>query len=154
MLTPTEQLNLAEAHERAELTRYRRLAFSFLPYDTAVSHLMASLGIQCEACLEEQRRLVRQLGLPPTDFRDHGAPATASPLLFMANPTMALEAIMQSVIDADYSVRFYRHLRDTSSVAAFYPALTAILKQKRREHALLEEFLASRIELEPMAQRA
>lgn len=154
VLAPTEQLSLAEAHERAELTRYRRLAFSFLPYDTAVSHLMASLGIQCEACLEELRRLVRLLGIPPTDLRDHATRTGASPLLFMANPAMALEALMQSVVDAEYSLRFYKHLRDTSSIAALYPPLTAILKQKRTEHAVLEEFLASRSELGPMAQRA
>lgn len=32
-----EPITLAVAHERTEITRYRRLAFSFLPFDITAS---------------------------------------------------------------------------------------------------------------------
>jgi hypothetical protein len=146
-----ELLTLAEAHERAEVTRYRRLAFSFLPFDTAISRLMASLGIQCEMRVEELRRLCRQTGLPEST----PGPATTSPPPFFINShPLALETLAQTVKDAEYSLHFHKHLREASTVPALYPALSAIIKQKHAEHMVLEGFLASRTETRQMEQSA
>ncbi|MCE8016433.1 hypothetical protein HOP62_10175 [Halomonas sp. MCCC 1A17488] len=149
-----ELLTLAEAHERAEVARYRRLAFSFLPFDTAVSRLMASLGIQCEMRVEELRRLSRQLGLPESSSPPTQPSAASAPPFFVNTHAMAFEVLTQAVTDAGYSLHFHEHLREASTVPALYPALTAVIKQKRAEHTVLEGFLASRDELTQMVQRA
>jgi hypothetical protein len=148
-----ELLTLAEAHERAEVTRYRRLAFSFLPFDTAVSRLMASLGIQCEMRVEELHRLSRQLGLPDTTAAQASQSAVPPPF-FISTPLQAFEVLSQAVTDAEYSLHFHSHLREASTVPALYPALTAIIKQKQAEHVVLEGFLASRNDLGQLEQRA
>ncbi|MCE8033397.1 MAG: hypothetical protein LPK20_11875 [Halomonas sp.] len=148
-----ELLTLAEAHERAEVARYRRLAFSFLPFDTAVSRLMASLGIQCEMRVEELRRLSRQLGLSEP-HAIQPSQATVPPPFFINTPFLAFETLTQAVNDAETSLRFYKHLREASTVPALYPALTSVIKQKQAEQAVLEGFLASRDEFAQMEQRA
>ncbi|OUE38123.1 hypothetical protein BZY95_19005 [Billgrantia desiderata SP1] len=147
-----ELLTLAETHERAEVNRYRRLAFSFLPFDTSVSRLMASLGIQCEMRVEELRRLSRQLGLPDDAIKQ--AAQVMSPPLFIDTPLQAHETLAQAVIDAEHSLHFHRHLREASTVTALYPAQTAIIKQKQAEHVVLEGFVTSRSEPRQMEQRA
>ncbi|MFQ3786192.1 hypothetical protein [Halomonas sp. A29] len=138
-----ELLTLAEAHERAEVARYRRLAFSFLPFDTAVSRLMASLGIQCEMRVEELRRLSHQLGLSELLSAQATPGATSAPPFFISTEEVALEVLTQAMTDAGYSLHFHEHLREASTVPALYPALTTLIKQKRAEHAVLEGFLAS-----------
>lgn len=148
-----ELLTLAEAHERAEVTRYRRLAFSFLPFDTAVSRLMASLGIQCEMRVEELRRLAQQMGRTEPETT-HSQPANLPMPFFIDTPLLALETLHQAVSDAEYSFHFHKHLREASTVPALYPALTAVIKQKQAEHVVLKGFLASRSELGQMEQRA
>ncbi len=153
VLVLDELLPLAEAHERAEVTRYRRLAFSFLPFDTAVSRLMASLGIQCEMRVEELRRLSRQLARSEPEAAQ--PPHTARPVpFFIDSPLLALETLQQAVSDAEYSLHFHKHLRDASAVPALYPALTSVIKQKQAEHIVLQGFLTSRSDLEQMEQRA
>lgn len=147
-----ELLTLAEAHERAEVTRYRRLAFSFLPFDTAVSRLMASLGIQCEMRVEELRRLSRQLGRSEPEATQSPKPSMPPPF-FIDTPSLALETLSQAVSDAEYSLNFHKHLREASTVAALYPALTAVIKQKQAEHVVLQGFLASRNDLGQMEQQ-
>ncbi|WP_162623038.1 hypothetical protein [Billgrantia lactosivorans] len=149
-----ELLTLAEAHERAEVARYRRLAFSFLPYDTAVSRLMASLGIQCEMRVEELQRVSRQLNLSESSSPQAQLNANPGPPFFVNSPVMAFDVLTQAVTDAGYSLHFHEHLRDASTVPALYPALTAVIKQKRAEYAVLEGFLASRSGLTQMEQRA
>ncbi|QOR37783.1 hypothetical protein HNO52_04100 [Billgrantia diversa] len=149
-----ELLTLAEAHERNEVMRYRRLAFSFLPFDTAVSRLMASLGIQCEMRVEELRRLSRQLGLPEPSGIQAQPSATLAPPFFVSTQAVAYDVLTQAVTDAGYSLHFHEHLREASTVPALYPALTAVIKQKRAEHTVLEGFLASRSESTQMEQRA
>ncbi|MCC5884396.1 MAG: hypothetical protein JJU25_17400 [Halomonas sp.] len=148
-----ELLTLAEAHERAEVIRYRRLAFSFLPFDTTVSRLMASLGVQCEMRVEELRRLSRQLGLPDIGSKQT-TQTTTPPPLFIDTPLQAFEVLVQAVNDAENSKHFHKHLREVGTVPALYPAQTAMIKQKQAEHAVLEGFLASRTELDRMDQRA
>ncbi|MGQ4878708.1 hypothetical protein ACOJCM_09065 [Billgrantia sp. LNSP4103-1] len=147
-----ELLTLAEAHERAEVTRYRRLAFSFLPFDTAVSRLMASLGIQCEMRVEELRRLSQQLGRSESANQPLRN-ALHSPF-FIDTPLLALDTLQQAVNDAEYSLHFHKHLREASSAQALYPALTAIIKQKQAEHVVLKGFLASRHDMGQREQRA
>lgn len=149
-----ELLTLAEAHERNEVMRYRRLAFSFLPFDTAVSRLMASLGIQCEMRVEELRRLSRQLGLPESSGIQAQPSAALAASFFVSTQAVAYEVLTQAVTDAGYSLHFHEHLREASTVPALYPALTAVIKQKRAEHTVLEGFLASRSESTQMEQRA
>ncbi|WP_104202774.1 hypothetical protein [Billgrantia saliphila] len=153
VLVLDELLTLAEAHERAELTRYRRLAFSFLPYDTAVSRLMASLGIQCEMRIDELRRVSHQLGLTDSAMAQ-GSSSSAIPHAFVSDPVMALETLRQAVHDADYSLRFHKHLREASAVPSLFPVMTAIIKQKQAEHAVLEGFLATRDDAEQEGMRA
>lgn len=148
-----ELLTLAEAHERAEVMRYRRLAFSFLPFDTAVSRLMASLGIQCEMRVEELHRLAHQMGRTAPETT-HSQPTNIPTPFFIDTPLLALETLHQAVSDAEYSLHFHKHLREASTVPALYPALTAVIKQKQAEHVVLKGFLASRSDLGQMEQRA
>ncbi|EWH03024.1 hypothetical protein Q427_05650 [Halomonas sp. BC04] len=142
MLVLDELLTLAEAHEKTELSRYRQLAFSFLTFDTSVSRLMASLGIQCEMRIEELQRVSRQLGL--TDLPNSGEQPDAAQPYFICSPEMANDVLAQAVTDAEYSLRFHRHLREASAIPALYPALSVIIKQKQAEHAVLEGFMGSR----------
>lgn len=142
VLVLDELLTLAERHEKAELSRYRQLAFSFLTFDTSVSRLMASLGIQCEMRIEELQRVSRQLGL--TDLPTSGdKPVLAQPY-FICSPEMASDVLAQSVSDAEHSLRFHQHLREASAIPALYPALSVIIKQKQAEHAVLEGFMKTR----------
>ena len=142
VLVLDELLTLAEAHEKAELSRYRQLAFSFLTFDTSVSRLMASLGIQCEMRIEELQRVSRQLGL--TDLPNSGKqPGAAAQPYFICSTEMANDVLAQALTDAEYSLRFHRHLREASAIPALYPALSLIIKQKQAEHAVLESFMGS-----------
>ncbi|RDB42932.1 hypothetical protein DU490_10435 [Halomonas sp. DQ26W] len=143
VLVLDELLTLAETHEKAELARYRQLAFSFLTFDTAVSRLMASLGIQCETRIKVLQRVCRQFGL--TDLPTSGVQPDAAKLYFICSSDMANDILGQAVTDADYSLRFHRHLRDASAIPALYPALTVIIKQKLAEHTVLEGFVKTRL---------
>lgn len=142
VLVLDELLALAEAHEKAELSRYRQLAFSFLTFDTSVSRLMASLGIQCEMRIEELQRVSRQLGL--TDLPTSSEKLEAAQPYFICSPDMASDVLAQAISDAEYSLRFHRHLREASTIPALYPAMSVIIKQKQAEHAVLEGFMNTR----------
>ncbi|PMR76570.1 hypothetical protein [Billgrantia endophytica] len=156
MLVLDELLTLAEAHEKTELSRYRQLAFSFLTFDTSVSRLMASLGIQCEMRIEELRRVSRQLGLAESPasqtMASTGLTRGAQPY-FICDQGTALEVLAQAIADAKYSLRFHKHLREASAIPALYPALSVIIKQKQAEHAVLDGFLATRSSLD-LAKKA
>ncbi|AMC99692.1 hypothetical protein [Halomonas chromatireducens] len=146
VLVLDELLTLAEAHEKAELSRYRQLAFSFLTFDTSVSRLMASLGIQCEMRIEELQRVSRQLGLSDglTELPTRGEQPSAAQPYFICSPDMASDVLEQAIIDAKYSLRFHQHLREATAIPALYPAMSVIIKQKQAEHAVLEGFMSSR----------
>ncbi|RCV90220.1 hypothetical protein [Billgrantia montanilacus] len=141
VLVLDELLTLAEAHEKTELARYRQLAFSFLTFDTSVSRLMASLGIQCEMRIEVLQRVFRQLGL--TDLPTSSEKTEAAQPYFICSPEMANDVLAQAITDAEYSLRFHQHLREASIIPALYPALSVIIKQKQAEHTVLEGFMTS-----------
>lgn len=144
VLVMDELLTLAEAHERDELARYRMLAFSFLTHDTRVSRLMASLGIQCEMRLETLDWLAQELGLPPRKPQHHGnTERLTGQHVFIGDQHMAIEELNQAIDRAAYSLHFYENLMDASAMPALMPVLTAIIKQKRTEHAVLLEYRAS-----------
>ncbi|MCG6657602.1 hypothetical protein HOP52_07475 [Halomonas campisalis] len=147
VLVLDELLTLADAHERAELTRYRRLAFNFLTFNTATSRLMASLGIQCEIRVEELQRIARQLGIDPSPTggtkQRQGHNGRSTHRFFIDGPDAALDELQQAIAGAEYSLHFYEHLRDASAIPDLFPALSAMIRQKRAEHAVLEEYLAS-----------
>lgn len=147
VLALDELLALANAHERAELTRYRQLAFGFLPFDTATSRLMASLGVECEQRLHDLRRVAEAHGPTPTagDATARARPLERRAVIgFISSRGMAIDTLHQALADADYSRRFYEQLRTASAVPALHARLTAMIDQKRREHAVLQEHLASR----------
>lgn len=147
VLVLDELLTLADAHERAELNRYRRLAFSFLTFNTATSRLMASLGIQCEMRVEELKRMAEQLGHASSPARGtqqhHGHHGNSTHRFVIDGPDAALDELQQAIAGAEYSLHFYEHLREASAIPALDPALSAILRQKRAEHAVLQEYRAA-----------
>jgi hypothetical protein len=142
-----ELLALADAHESAELARYRRLAFSFLTYCTATSRLMAAMGIECEMRLEKLRRVSQQLGLQSPSAkgtsRRAGLNSASAQYFCISNQGMAIDELIQAIADAEYSLRFYEHLSEISAAPELYPILSAIIRQKQAEHAVLQERLAS-----------
>ncbi|MGM0702895.1 MAG: hypothetical protein ACQEUG_10920 [Pseudomonadota bacterium] len=144
-----ELLALAKAHEGGELARYRRLAFGFLTFNTAISRLMASLGIECEKRLDTLRHAARQQEAEATPFDGSDRRPVVetrhagSPFRFISHYGMAIDTLHQAAADADYSRRFYEHLQMASAVPAFHPTLTAIIKQKRAECDVLQEYLSS-----------
>ncbi|GHE20824.1 hypothetical protein [Halomonas urumqiensis] len=143
-------LSLADTHERDELARYRQLAFSFLTYDTAVSRLMASLGIQCEMRLETLEWVTKEFGLPPRASRPsshtHQANRQRTARLvnqhfFINDPRMACDELNHAIDKAAFSLHFYDNLMEASAMPALTPVLSAIIKQKRTEHAVLVDYL-------------
>ena len=157
VLVLDELLTLADAHERAELDRYRRLAFNFLTFNTATSRLMASLGIQCERRVEELNRLAKRLGIDPASAggakQRHGHRAHSTHRFFIDGQAAALDELQQAIAGADYSLRFYEHLQEASAIPALYPALSAMIRQKRAEHAVLQEYLACYCDTRRAARR-
>ncbi|WP_163558617.1 hypothetical protein [Halomonas sp. NO4] len=150
VLAPDELLTLAATHERAELARYRRLAFGFLTYDTALSRLMASLGIECERRLQALREAAERHGVAQVvgEHTERYRPWQHHlPLGLVTHHAMALDSLHQALADADYSQRFYAQLRTASAVPALDSLLAKILRQKGSEHAVLQEQLTSRGEL-------
>ncbi|TFH88611.1 hypothetical protein EQG41_01900 [Billgrantia azerbaijanica] len=144
---PGDLVMLADAHEQAELTRYRRLAFSFLTFNRATSRLMASLGIHCEMRVAELRRASQQLGLPQPAASNTRQGGAATHPYFISTQGMAIDALTRAVTDAEYSQRFYEHLRKISATPALQPILLAIIHQKQAEHTVLQEYANSRNDL-------
>ncbi|TFH88613.1 hypothetical protein EQG41_01910 [Billgrantia azerbaijanica] len=151
VLSLDELLALADAHERAEQARYRRLAFGFLTFDTTTSRLMASLGIECERRLQDLRRIATEHATTPAcrDAARHRPVERRAIIGFVGDHGMALDTLRQALADADYSQRFYAQLRTASAVPELHARLTAIIDQKRSELAVLQEHLASR---DPLAE--
>lgn len=142
-------LTLADTHERDELARYRQLAFSFLTYDTAISRLMASLGIQCEMRLETLEWVTREFGLPPRASRPSSrthqahlqqAARQVNQHFFINDPLTAYDEFSHTIDKAAYSLHFYDNLMEASAMPALTPVLSAIIKQKRTEHEVLVEY--------------
>ncbi|MFY0989634.1 hypothetical protein [Halomonas sp. C05BenzN] len=138
-------LALAGTHELAELTRYRRLAFSFLTYNTGISRMMAGLGIECEMRLKKLGHIAQQMELlyPLSSSDRYGAMLhakrhgkQADPCHFIDCEGMAMDALTQALMDAEASRRFYEQLREASS-AALHPLLDTIVQQKRSELGVL-----------------
>jgi hypothetical protein len=142
-----ELLSLADTHESVELMRYRRLAFSFLTFNTAISRLMVSIGVECERRLEELRQAAQRLGVVESSrisamqqAKQHGG---TTQHFCIDSGDMALDELNQAIADSEYSLRFYERLREASAVPELHSLLLGIVKQKRAELAVLEERLAS-----------
>nr|WP_156889276.1 hypothetical protein [Halomonas sp. 1513] len=138
---PLELQALASAHELEELHRYRQLAFAFLTFDTATSRLMAALGIECELRLETlDERSAEPNHRSPYRLHKHMASRRDAPRRATIDTLApAREALIQAAADAKASCHFYATLSDNCTVAALYPMLKAIVRQKQAELQVLEE---------------
>ncbi|MCH4564202.1 hypothetical protein MKP05_13885 [Halomonas sp. EGI 63088] len=144
-------LALAGSHELAELTRYRRLAFSFLTFNTAISRLLAGLGIECETRLKKLAHIAQRLELlyPLSSSERYYAKLhaklrqkEAAPCHFIGSEDMAIDALTQALMDAEASRCFYEQLREASP-ASLHFLLAAIVQQKQAELGVLSERLTS-----------
>lgn len=142
-------LALAGTHELAELTRYRRLAFSFLTFNTAISRVLAGLGIECEMRLKELAHIAQRLELlyPLSSSDRYYAMLHAKlrkkdtdPYHFIGSEGMAIEALTQAMLDAEASRRFYEQLLEASP-ATLHSLLATIVQQKQAELGVLSEKL-------------
>lgn len=136
-LAPEALLALAGNHERAELDRYRGLAFRFLAFSSATSRLMAALGIECE---------MRLAGLARAGLEDRHAEATprltppvATPPDLIGSLAMARDALSQAMTDAAASQRLYARLGELGVASSLGHEFAAIARQKQAELAILRE---------------
>jgi hypothetical protein len=136
-LVPDELLALAAAHERAELERYRALAFRFLTFSSATSRLMAALGIECEMRLARLADLALRRGSPlATAEHQRAAPAWRG---LIGCPAMAREALDDALVDAAASRLFYARLARLEAAAPFHDELVTLERQKSAEITILKE---------------
>lgn len=147
ILMPEELLALANTHENQEMHHYRRLAFSFLPYDLGISKLMAALGIECERRLDTQLQVSQELGLADILTASETGQTTRSPFakhyFFIVNREMAMAMLAQVIASADYSLRFHEHLQNANTMPELGPMLKGFVKQKQTECRILQESLDS-----------
>ncbi|MDX5377278.1 MAG: hypothetical protein LPK08_07145 [Halomonas sp.] len=143
LLIPQEQLTLANAHESAELQRYRRLALSFLPKAPQVSRLMASLGLQCEQRLGTLRRIAARLELEACV----GAPPMDTPSFelthrhfFVVDDCMAGQLLDQAIFAAVESKRFFAWLLETNATPELHQAFIDFVTEKEAESRVLLEY--------------
>lgn len=141
-------LALASTHEVAELSRYRRLAFSFLTFNTGISRLLAGLGIECEKRLKRLTHTAQRMELPyPLSSSDHYyaklREKDADPQYFIGSEGMAIEALTQALVDAEMSRCFYEHLREASDASPLHSLLDSIFRQKQAELDVLSERLTN-----------
>ncbi|GGX89564.1 hypothetical protein GCM10007160_16160 [Litchfieldella qijiaojingensis] len=147
ILMPEELLVLADTHETHEMHHYRRLAFSFLPFDVGISKLMAALGVECERRLDTQREVTQELGLSDLITTGEAGNAARSPFgkhyFFIVNRAMAMAMLTQVIASADYSLRFHEHLQSANAMPELDPMLKGFVKQKQAECRILQESLDS-----------
>lgn len=60
---PQEQIVLSYTHEIKELNRYRRQALTFLPFDSSVSGLMNTIGLESVHRLCNLQEVARKMEL-------------------------------------------------------------------------------------------
>ncbi|UYG05652.1 hypothetical protein OCT51_09935 [Halomonas sp. LR3S48] len=156
LLLPHEQLTLANAHEAAELQRYRRLALSFLPHAPQTSHLMATLGLQSEKRLDMLRQAARCLELEACVSE---VPLSASNFtldqrhFFVIDDIMGNQIIEQAVRSAAESKHFFEWLLNTNATPELHQPLVNFVREKEGEcRVLLEYWEQHRASM--MAQRA
>lgn len=142
-LIPQEQLPLANAHETAELQRYRRLALGFLPTAPQVSRLMASLGLQCEKRLDALRQVAAKLeleacvGVPPMDPPSF---ELTHRHFFVADDGMATQLLDQAILTAVESKKFFAWLLETNATPELHQPFSDFVKEKEAESLVLLEF--------------
>lgn len=156
LLLPYEQLTLANAHETAELQRYRRLTLSFLPQAPQTSRLMATLGLQCEKRLDMLRQAARGLELEAC-IREMPvcAPSFAwdQRHFFVVDDFMGDQVIEQAVRAAVESKNFFDWLLNTNATPELHQPLVNFVKEKEGECRVLLEFWEQR-RVAVMNQRA
>ncbi len=143
LLLPYEQLTLANAHEAAELQRYRRLTLSFLPTAPQTSRLMATLGLQSEKRLATLRKVARNLELEacvraattdPMCFRTpHGH-------FFVVDDVMGEQVIEQAIRAAVESKNYFEWLLNTNATPELHQPLRDFVSEKEGECRVLLEF--------------
>ncbi|MCC5883995.1 MAG: hypothetical protein JJU25_15345 [Halomonas sp.] len=142
LLLPYEQLTLANAHEAAELQRYRRLTLSFLPVAPQTSRLMATLGLQCEKRLDTLRQTAALLELEACVSKHPFAPpnySMAQRHFFVVDHSMASEVIEQTVRTAVESKNFFEWLLNTNATPELHQPLVDFVREKEGESRVLLE---------------
>jgi hypothetical protein len=143
LLLPYEQLTLANAHEAAELQRYRRLTLSFLPKAPQTSRLMATLGLQCEKRLDTLRQVARRLELEAC-VEETLMAAPIFPMtqrhFFVVDDAMGEQVIEQAIRAAMESKDFFEWLLNTNATAELHQPLLDFVREKESECRVLLEF--------------
>lgn len=143
LLLPHEQLTLANAHETAELQRYRRLTLSFLPRAPQTSRLMATLGLQCEKRLATLRQMAHHLELdacvrvePVAAMSFH----TPHGHFFVIDDLMGEQMIEQAICTAVESKNYFEWLLNTNATPELHQLLLDFVREKEGECRVLLEF--------------
>ncbi|MGQ4877126.1 hypothetical protein ACOJCM_00965 [Billgrantia sp. LNSP4103-1] len=143
LLLPQEQLTLANAHEAAELQRYRRLTLSFLPKAPHTSRLMATLGLQSEKRLATINEVARQLDLEAcvaASPRDTASLHSLHGHFFIIDDTMGDQVIEQSIRAAVESKHYFEWLLNTNATPELHRPLVNFVREKDGECRVLLEF--------------
>lgn len=143
LLLPQEQLTLANAHETAELQRYRRLTLSFLPRAPQTSRLMATLGLQSEKRLATLRQVAHKLELDACVRQPPMHLTSFNPLrghFFVVDDAMGEQLTEQAICAAVESKNYFEWLLNTNATPELHRPLLGFVTEKEGECRVLLEF--------------
>lgn len=142
---PQEQLNLAHSHEKSELNRYRCLALRYLPFNTAISRLMAAIGMECAhrllslqvvaRCMELEACIDAHLLLETSLFNNN------SQHFFVVNALMERQILVGALEAAKSTCTFFGWLLETNASPELHQPLFTFTAQKNKECRILQEYL-------------
>ncbi|MEA2117338.1 hypothetical protein [Halovibrio sp. HP20-50] len=140
---PHDQLNLAYAYEVVELSRYRRLSLSFLPFDPSVSRLMNAIAMECECRLHNLQEVAKRMELDACvdacAMREPALLNINNEHFFVVDETMGRKALVSAEEAAKSSCLLFSWLLETNATPELHQPLFDFLKQKNNEYQVLFE---------------
>lgn len=140
---PQEQLNLAHSYEITELNRYRWLALTFLPFDSAVSHLMKAIGMECLHRICSLQEVARKMELGACvnaeQLSDNPLLNKSSQHFFVVDEAMGRKTLIKAEEAAKGTCTSFGWLLETNATPELHTLLFNFLTQKNNEYRVLQE---------------
>lgn len=142
-LLPHEQLNLACLQEAKELSRYRGLSLSFLPYDPPISRLMNTIGLECDHRLHSLQAVAGRMKLEVftnvSQLKEAPFFNKNSQHFFVVDENMGRQLLVNAEEAAEATYIFFSWLLETNATPELHQLLTTFVTQKNSEYRVLQE---------------
>lgn len=140
---PQDQLSLAYSQEAHELCRYRSLTLCFLTFDSPISQLMNTIGIECEHRLNNLKEVAAQLAfdlpLNSSKLIDISSINKNSKHFFVVDENRGRQLLIDAEQAAKASCMMFSRLLKINAAPELRQLLAMFVKQKKSEYRVLQE---------------